>query len=129
MARWRCRWIAAGAILEYRQWIEGHLGRYQSRKTAADYQQTGARYRSFEDWERDDLIANLVADLQACPEDIQLRMVWHFWHCDPDYGTRVAQGAGIDLERAKALPNLPGHPAPNEDVAEPTYQGGERESR
>lgn len=112
---------------EYRQWIEGHLGRYQSRKTAADYQQTGARYRSFEDWERDDLIANLVADLQACPADIQLRMVWHFWHCDPDYGTRVAQGAGIDLERAKALPNLPGHPAPNEDVAEPTYQGGERE--
>jgi catalase len=39
----------------------------------------------------------------------------------------VAQGADIDLERAKALPNLPGHPAPNEDVAEPTYQGGELE--
>ncbi|KTT04617.1 catalase [Pseudomonas oryzihabitans] len=113
---------------EYRQWIEGHLGRYQSRKTAADYQQTGARYRSFEEWERDDLIANLVADMKACPENIQLRMVWHFWHCDPDYGTRVAQGAGIDLERAKALPNLPGHPAPNEDVPGATYQGGEREA-
>nr|WP_314623111.1 hypothetical protein [uncultured Noviherbaspirillum sp.] len=40
-------------------------------------------------------------------------MVWHLWHCDEDYGTRVAQAAGIDLERAKALPPLPGKPAPH----------------
>jgi catalase len=40
-------------------------------------------------------------------------MVWHLWHCDEDYGRRVAQLAGIDLERAKALPPLPGKPAPH----------------
>ena len=96
---------------EYKQYIEGHLGRYQTTKTDADYTQTGERYRSFEDWERDDLIANLVADMKECPEDIQLRMVWHFSQCDEDYGRRVAEGAGIDLAKAKALPPLKPRPS------------------
>jgi catalase len=95
---------------EYHQWVEGHLGRYQTTRTQDDYSQAGERYRTFEDWEREDLIANLVDDMRQCPEPIQLRMVWHFWHCDPDYGTRVAQGAGIDLEKAKSLPPLEGKP-------------------
>ncbi|TLX60150.1 catalase [Stutzerimonas nosocomialis] len=100
---------------EHTPWVEGNLGRYQTVKTAADYTQAGERYRTFEEWERDDLIANLVADMKACPEDIQLRMVWHFWHCDEDYGRRVAEGAGIDLEKALMLPPLEGKPAPGKD--------------
>ena len=112
---------------DYHQPIQGHLGRYQQTRTADDYRQAGDRYRAFEAWERDDLIANLVDDMKACPEPIQLRMVWHFWHCDPDYGTRVATGAGIDLEKAKALPPLPGKPAPHENRSGPTYTDGKRE--
>ena len=98
---------------DYHQPVEGHLGRYQTSRTTDDYTQAGERYRTFEDWERDDLIANLVDDMKHCPEPIQLRMVWHFWHCDEDYGRRVAEGAGIDLEKAKALPPLPGRAAPH----------------
>ncbi|GGC56704.1 catalase [Siccirubricoccus deserti] len=112
---------------DYHQWVEGHLGRYQTTRTQDDYRQAGERYRTFEDWERDDLIANLGADMQACPEEIALRMVWHFWHCDPDYGTRVAQAAGIDIERAKALPPLPGKPAPGQRREGPTYTSGRAE--
>nr|WP_298719044.1 catalase [uncultured Steroidobacter sp.] len=112
---------------DYHQYVQGHLGRYQTTKTADDYKQAGERYRTFEDWERDDLIKNLVNDLKQCPEPIQLRMVWHFWHCDRDYGTRVAQGAGIDLEKAKALRPLPGKPAPGEDREGPTYTDGQPE--
>ena len=112
---------------EYRPWVEGHLGRYQNSRTQDDYKQAGERYRTFDDREREDLIANLVEDMKACPEHIALRMVWHFWHCDPDYGTRVAQGAGIDLERAKALPPLPGKPAPGERRAA-TYTDGTQET-
>jgi catalase len=97
---------------DYHQPVEGLLGRYDPSRTEDDYAQAGERYRTFQDWERDDLIANLVTDMKACPEPIQLRMVWHFWHCDHDYGRRVAQGAGIDLDKAKALPPLPGKPAP-----------------
>ena len=112
---------------DYHQYVEGHLGRYQTTRTSDDYKQAGERYRTFEAWERDDLIDNLVTDLKQCPEQIQLRMVWHFWHCDPDYGTRVAQTAGIDLEKAKALPPLEGKPAPGQNRKGPTYSDGEPE--
>jgi catalase len=107
--------------------VEGHLGRYQTTRTMDDYAQAGARYRSFEDWERDDLVSNVGGDLRKCPAPIQLRMVWHLWHCDEDYGRRVAEVAGIDLERAKELPPLPGKPAPHRNRAGSTYSGGERE--
>ena len=119
---------AATPGVEYRPWVEGHLGRYQTTTTRDDYQQAGARYRSFEDWERDDLVGNVGGDLKQCPEPIQLRMVWHLWHCDEDYGRRVAQVAGIDLEKAKALPPLPNRPAPHEDRQGATYTSGELEN-
>jgi catalase len=112
---------------DYHQWVEGHLGRYQTTRTADDYKQAGDRYRTFDDRERDDLINNLVADMKACPEHIALRMVWHFWHCDEDYGRRVAEGAGIDLESAKALPPLEGKPAPGQHRPGSTYTSGQRE--
>jgi catalase len=112
---------------EYHQWVEGHLGRYQTTRTADDYAQAGARYRSFEDWERDDLVNNVGGDLKKCPEPIQLRMVWHLWHCDEDYGRRVAEMAGIDLEKAKALPPLPGKPAPHQKRQGSTYSSGKLE--
>lgn len=109
---------------EYHQPVEGNLGRYQTSRTEDDYAQAGHRYRTFEDWEREDLIANLVADMKQCPEPIQLRMVWHFWHADEDYGRRVAEGAGIDLEKAKALPPLPGRAAPHKRLTPETYTEG-----
>ncbi len=112
---------------EYHQWVEGHLGRYQTTRTTSDYTQAGERYRSFEDWERDDLVNNIGNDLKECPEVIQLRMVWHLWHCDEDYGRRVAKIAGIDLEKAKALPPLAGRPAPGQDRQRPTYTSGKPE--
>ena len=113
---------------EYHQWVEGHLGRYQTSRTADDYKQAGERYRSFDDGERDELVANIGGDLKQCPEPIQLRMVWHLWHCDEDYGRRVAQIAGIDLDKAKALPPLPGKPAPHQRREAPTYTSGRKET-
>lgn len=62
-----------------------------------DYKQAGDRYRAFEEWERDDLILNLVTALKTCNPDIQERMVQHFMQCDSEYGTRVKEG----LEQAK----------------------------
>ncbi|MDN3236158.1 MULTISPECIES: catalase [unclassified Pseudomonas] len=112
---------------DYHQWVEGHLGRYQTTKTAADYKQAGDRYRTFEDWEREDLINNITGDLKQCPENIQLRMIWHFWHCDPDYGQRLADGVGVDIEKAKALPPLEGRPVPGQDLDVTLYDTGEPE--
>lgn len=112
---------------DYHQWVEGHLGRYQTTRTRSDYQQAGERYRTFEDWEREDLIANITDDLKQCPENIQLRMIWHFWHCDEDYGRRLAEGVGVDLEKAKAFPPLENRPAPGADGDRPTYTSGQAE--
>ena len=114
---------------EYHQSIEGHLGRYQTSRTQDDYKQAGERYRTFADWERDDLINNLVGDMKACPESIALRMVWHFWHCEEDYGRRIAEGAGIDLEKAKKLPPLQGKPAPGQKRSASTYSDGRTEEK
>ncbi|NEU12062.1 catalase [Methylobacterium sp. BTF04] len=114
---------------EYHQPIQGQLGRYQTSRTEDDYVQAGVRYRSFETWERDDLIANLVADMKECPEAIQLRMVWHFSHADADYGRRVAEGAGIDLRKALALPPLPGRAAPGQRLQAETYTDGSHAHR
>ncbi|WP_181708605.1 catalase [Chthonobacter rhizosphaerae] len=112
---------------EYRQAVEGRLGRYQTSRTAADYAQAGVRYRSFDDRERDDLIANLSDAFRQCPKPIALRMIWHFWHCDEDYGRRLAEGTGIDLQEALALPPLPGKPAPGADRPRPTFTDGSEE--
>jgi catalase len=112
---------------DYHQYVEGHLGRYQTTNTRSDYKQAGDRYRSFEDWERDELVSNVGGDLKQCPEPVQLRMVWHLWHCDEDYGRRVAEIAGIDLEKAKALPPLPGKPMPHENRQGATYTDGKSE--
>ena len=82
-------------------YIEGRLVRQAIERTNP-YQQAGERFRAIEDWERDDLIANLVDALGHCRREIQDRMVAHFSQCDPDYGARVAQGLGIRVAESVA---------------------------
>lgn len=69
----------------------GNLVREKIHRTN-NFKQAGERYRIFENWERDDLILNLVNTLKPCRKDIQDKMVELFTKCDPDYGTRVAEG-------------------------------------
>ena len=57
-----------------------------------DFKQAGERYRTFEDWEREDLISNLVGALASANKIIQDKMIELFTKCDPDYGQRVADG-------------------------------------
>ncbi|WP_423149498.1 catalase [Rubrolithibacter danxiaensis] len=57
-----------------------------------DFKQAGERFRIFEDWERDDLIKNLVNTLKPTQKHIQDKMIEMFSKCDPEYGRRVAEG-------------------------------------
>jgi len=100
---------------DWYQHIDAHVMRHGVLRTADDYTQAGERYRSFEDWEREELLSNIGTDLKQCPEAIALRMVWHLHHCDENYGTEVAKRAGIDLAKALALEPLQNRPAPGED--------------
>jgi len=76
---------------DYTPHVEGQVMRKKISRTN-DYQQAGDRYRSFEEWERDDLILNLVTQLKKCNPDIQERMIGHFTQADPEYGERVRSG-------------------------------------
>ena len=93
---------ADASYREYRPYVAG-----QALKATSDrqnnYQQAGERYRTIAQWERDDLITNLVDNLRQCDTHIQERMVWHFLQCDPEYGTRVAQGLGITLDTTRLV--------------------------
>lgn len=72
-------------------YVQGVVGRQRISRTN-DYGQAGERYRSFSDFERNDLILNLVTQLKKCNPDIQDRMVEHLTKCDPEYGSRVREG-------------------------------------
>ncbi len=72
-------------------YVQGKVMRQKISRTN-DYKQAGERYRSFSDFERDDLILNLVTQLKKCNPDIQERMVGHLTQCDPEYGARVQAG-------------------------------------
>ena len=54
-------------------YVEGKVMRQKISRTN-DYQQAGERYRTFNDFERDDLILNLVTQLKKCNPDIQERI-------------------------------------------------------
>ncbi len=86
---------APNAPVPHTPFVSGNLVREPVARRNV-FQQAGERYRSFQDWERDELITNLVENLKICNRDIQERMLGHFLRADQDYGTRVAQGLGID---------------------------------
>jgi catalase len=82
-----------------------------------DFKQAGDTYRNFEDWERDELINNLVNTLATCDKRIQDKMVEHFTLADADYGRRVAEGLSRTA-KAKADKGPLGATAPEAGVKE-----------
>lgn len=82
--------------------ITGRLTRKQLPRTN-DYEQAGLRYVGSEQWERDDLVANLVTLLGQCDRPIQERMVWHLLLAEDELGNRVGEGLGIKAADVASL--------------------------
>jgi catalase len=85
--------------------IVGRLTRKRIPRTN-DYTQAGQRYQLMEQWEKDDLVANLVANIGQAVREVQERMVWHFFLCDDELGQRVGDGLGISADDVRDLPPL-----------------------
>jgi catalase len=85
--------------------ITGRLVRSDLPRTN-DYQQAGERFRLMEDWERDDLVANLVANISEATREVHERMVWHFFMCEDELGQRVGDGLGISADDVRHLEPL-----------------------
>lgn len=62
------------------------------------YTQAGDLYRLMSEEERERLVANIVAAMKPVQrDDIKLRQIAHFYKADPEYGTRIAQGLGLQV--------------------------------
>jgi catalase len=57
-----------------------------------NFGQAGDRYRQHEDWERDDLVNNMIGALADAEKVIQDQMIELCTNCDPDWGQRLAEG-------------------------------------
>ncbi|MFH9137645.1 catalase [Streptomyces sp. NPDC017524] len=92
--------------------IRGRLTRKRIPRTN-DYLQAGQRYLLMEEWEREDLVTNLVGMLSDCDRAVRERMVWHFLLVENDLGRRVGDGLGITPQDVKGL-----RPLASQDLSE-----------
>ena len=76
---------------DHQPYVEGRLTRAPIERTN-NYAQAGERYRTMPEWERDDLVLNLVTLLSQAEDDVQERMLVQLSRCDEEYGRRVAEG-------------------------------------
>ena len=86
--------------------IRGRLVR-QTIERRNDYLQARARYVTMQQWERDDLVLNMVTNLSQCERDVQERMLWHFLLVHDDFGNRVGEGLGLSADDVRGLGWLP----------------------
>ncbi len=91
---------------EYTPHIEGNLVR-QKIDRENNFKQAGERYRSIEQWEKDDLVLNLSNALAQCNKDIQGRMIDLLKQCDEEYGQRVADGIKTETEKMEKMKMQP----------------------
>ncbi|CCH87513.1 Catalase [Modestobacter italicus] len=85
--------------------ITGRLTRKRIPRTD-DYTQAGQRYLLSEQWEKDDLVANLIGNLSQCDRPIQERMMWHLFMVEDELGQRVGEGLGISADDVRGLSPL-----------------------
>ena len=84
--------------------VAGTAWRHDVKLEDADFVQAGNLYREvMDETAREHLTANIVGHLKDAMKRIQLRQTALFWKADEDYGRRVAQGLGLDLDRVRQL--------------------------
>jgi catalase len=87
--------------------VSGQAGCYPFTYPNDDFVQAGTLYRKvMSDQDRDHLIGNIVDHLGGAKKRIQLRQIALFYKADSDYGRRVAEGLGLDVNEIKRLANM-----------------------
>jgi len=81
--------------------LTGKTGDFKAYDT--DYfSQAGDLYRLMSEEERTRLVGNIVSGLkEAGKEDIQVLATRSFYKADPEYGTRIADGLGLSIDKIK----------------------------
>ena len=108
---------------DYQPYVEGKVVRQKIDRTN-DFKQPGERYRMMEDWEKDELINNLVAALSQCDKRIADKMIEYFTLSDEEYGRRVREGVEKAVkEKGEHLSGPMGEPDTGEAVKQAEQEG------
>jgi len=87
--------------------LSGDAGRYPFKHPNDDFVQAGTLYRKvMSDQDRDNLIGNIVDHLGNAQKRIQMRQAAIFYKADKEYGSRVADGIGLDVNEVKRLADM-----------------------
>jgi len=79
--------------------VSGTVDRHNHRLDSDYYSQPGDLFRLMKPDARERLIANIVGSLGGAPQRIQELQIRHFYKADPAYGTGVAKGLGLNIEK------------------------------
>lgn len=72
-----------------------------------DFFQPGELYRRvMNDEDRDHIIGNITSHLTNAAKRIQLRQAALFYKAEPEYGSRVAKGLDLDINKVKELADM-----------------------
>jgi len=84
--------------------VSGTAARHAYELGDIDFVQAGDLYRKvMKDMDREHLVSNIVSHLKNAQKRIQLRQAALFYKVDPDYGTRIGKGLGLDVKKVKRL--------------------------
>lgn len=84
--------------------VAGMAARHEYVLSDMDYVQAGDLYgRVLSDYDKDNLIKNIVAHLGNAVKRLQLRQTAIFYKAHPEYGTRIGEALKLDMEEVKKL--------------------------
>lgn len=87
--------------------IQGLSARHEYATGDIDFVQAGELYgRAMSDYDRGNLIKNIVGHIKNAQQRIQYRQTALFYKSHPEYGTRVAEGLGLDVNKVKELASM-----------------------
>jgi catalase len=87
--------------------LEGVGQRHEFNYPNDDFVQPGKLYSVvMTDQDRANLVSNIVGNMETVPQPIQLRQCALFYLTHEDYGSRVAQGLGLDMAEVKRLAGM-----------------------
>jgi len=82
--------------------ITGSVDRHNHRLDGDYYSQPGNLFRLMAADARERLIGNIVGSMASIPQRIQELQIRHFYKADPAYGSGVAKGLGLNVEKIMA---------------------------
>ncbi|TGM96697.1 catalase [Leptospira dzoumogneensis] len=81
--------------------ISGDASRYDSHAGNDDFSQAGDLYRLMSPEERERLTSTIASTMKSIPNGLAIENIKHFYKCDVEYGTKIAEKLGISVKEVR----------------------------